>query len=62
MTNHPEFSPSILREPVDRVGPGPRFAATIPSMHPATDGISGGGKLSLILNYHQGKHWLRKLL
>ena len=47
VTNHPEFSPSILREPVDRAGPGPRFAATIPSMHPATDGISGGGKLSL---------------
>ena len=47
VTNHPEFSPTIIREPVDRAGPGPRFAATIPSMHPAADGISGGGKLTL---------------
>mgnify|MGYP001168960980 FL=1 len=47
VTNHPEFTPTIIREPVDRAGPGPRFAATIPSMHPATDGISGGGRLTL---------------
>ena len=47
VTNHPEFTPTIIREPVDRAGPGPRFAATIPSMHPASEGISGGGKLSL---------------
>ena len=47
VTNHPEFTPTIIREPVDRAGPGPRFAATIPSMHPATDGISGGGRLPL---------------
>jgi hypothetical protein len=47
LTNHPEFNPTIIREPVDRSGPGPRFAATIPSLHPASDGVIGGGSLTL---------------
>jgi len=47
VTNHPEFNPTIIREPVDRSGPGPRFAATIPSLHPATEGVMGGGSLTL---------------
>ena len=47
VTNHPEFNPTIIREPVDRSGPGPRFAATIPSLHPATEGVIGGGSLTL---------------
>jgi hypothetical protein len=47
VTNHPEFTPTIIREPVDRSGPGPRFAATIPSLHPVTEGVIGGGSLTL---------------
>ena len=47
VTNHPEFNPTIIREPVDRSGPGPRFAATIPSLHPTTEGVIGGGSLTL---------------
>ena len=47
VTNHPEFNPTIIREPVDRSGPGPRFAATIPSLHPTSDGVIGGGSLTL---------------
>jgi hypothetical protein len=47
VTNHPEFTPTIIREPVDRSGPGPRFAATIPSLHPVSEGVIGGGSLTL---------------
>lgn len=47
VTNHPEFTPTIIREPVDRSGPGPRFAATIPSLHPVNEGVIGGGSLTL---------------
>ena len=47
VTNHPEFSPTIIKEPADRSGPGPRFAATIPSLHPVSDGIIGGGSMIL---------------
>ena len=28
-------------------GPGPRFAATIPALHPTFDSVTGGGKLTL---------------
>ena len=34
VTNHPEFKPYVVIPPSDRGGPGPRFAATIPSLHP----------------------------
>jgi len=47
VTNHPEFEPYIVVAPADRGGPGPRFAATIPSLHPTQDSISGAGKMNL---------------
>jgi hypothetical protein len=47
MTNHPEFNPYIVIPPSDRGGPGPRFAATIPALHPTSDSVIGGGKLSI---------------
>ncbi|MDG1546949.1 MAG: hypothetical protein P8Q55_06115 [Candidatus Poseidoniaceae archaeon] len=47
VTNHPEFEAFIVTPPSDRGGPGPRFAATIPSLHPTSNSLSGGGKLSL---------------
>ena len=47
VTNHPEFEPYIVVAPSDRGGPGPRFAATIPSLHPTQDSVSGAGKMNL---------------
>ncbi len=47
VTNHPEFNAFIVSSPSDRGGPGPRFAATIPSLHPAANSISGGGAMTL---------------
>ncbi|MEK9698204.1 MAG: hypothetical protein VW270_20720, partial [Candidatus Poseidoniales archaeon] len=47
MTNHPEFNPYIVVPPSDRGGPGPRFAATVPALHPSSDSVVGGGKLSI---------------
>tara|TARA_B110000444_G_scaffold257469_1_gene295948 strand:- start:19306 stop:21516 length:2211 start_codon:yes stop_codon:yes gene_type:complete len=47
VTNHPEFKPYIVVSPSDRGGPGPRFAATIPSLHPTLDSVSGSGKMNL---------------
>lgn len=47
VTNHPEFEPYIVVSPSDRGGPGPRFAATIPSLHPTADSVSGAGKMNL---------------
>ena len=47
VTNHPEFEPYIVVAPADRGGPGPRFAATIPSLHPTQDSTSGAGKMNL---------------
>ena len=47
MTNHPEFNPYIVVPPSDRGGPGPRFAATIPALHPSSNSVIGGGKLSI---------------
>ena len=45
VTNHPEFNPTVIVSPSDRGGPGPRFAATIPSLHPTSDSAVGSGKL-----------------
>ena len=45
VTNHPEFNPTVIVSPSDRGGPGPRFAATIPSLHPTSDSSVGGGNL-----------------
>ena len=47
LTNHPEFNPTVIVPPSDRGGPGPRFAATIPALHPTSDSSSGGGILSM---------------
>ena len=47
VTNHPEFRPYVVVPPSDRGGPGPRFAATVPSLHPTIDSESGGGTLEL---------------
>ena len=47
LTNHPEYNPTVLAPPLDRGGPGPRFAATIPALHPTSDSASGGGTLSV---------------
>ena len=45
VTNHPEYNPTVIVSPSDRGGPGPRFAATIPSLHPTSDSAVGSGKL-----------------
>ena len=47
VTNHPELEPTILVGPTDRQGPGPRFSATIPSLHPTSDSVSGSGNMNL---------------
>ena len=47
VTNHPEFTPYVVVPPSDRGGPGPRFAATIPSLHPTAASESGAGELEL---------------
>ena len=47
VTNHPELEPTILVGPTDRQGPGPRFSATIPSMHPTSTSVSGSGTMNL---------------
>ena len=47
VTNHPEFNPTVIVPPADRGGPGPRFAATIPALHPTSDSAVGGGVLSM---------------
>ncbi len=47
VTNHPEFESYIVVPPSDRGGPGPRFAATIPSLHPTQDSVSGAGSMNL---------------
>lgn len=49
MTNHPEFDPLVLRSPTDRGGPGPRFAATVPALHPSINSIEGSGAVDLTL-------------
>ena len=47
LTNHPEYKPTVVVAPADRGGPGPRFAATIPALHPTSDSAVGGGVLSM---------------
>ena len=47
LTNHPEFNPTVIVPPADRGGPGPRFAATIPALHPTSDSAVGGGVLEM---------------
>ena len=47
LTNHPEFLPTILKQPNDRSGPGPRFASTIPALNPTSDSTVGAGVMNL---------------
>lgn len=47
VTNHPEFEPYIVEAPLDRGGPGPRFAATVPSLHPTADSVQGAGTMNV---------------
>ena len=49
VTNHPEMNPAILVGPTDRQGPGPRFSATVPSIHPTKTSASGAGNMNLDL-------------
>ena len=49
VTNHPELNPAILVGPIDRQGPGPRFSATVPSLHPTKTSVSGMGDMNLDL-------------
>ena len=43
----PRIHPYVVVPPSDRGGPGPRFAATIPSLHPTAASESGAGELEL---------------
>ncbi len=47
LTNHPEFLPTVLKQPNDRSGPGPRFASTIPALNPSSDSTVGSGVMNL---------------
>lgn len=47
VTNHPEFNAYVVVPPSDRGGPGPRFAATIPALHPTAGSETGAGELEL---------------
>ena len=47
VTNHPELEPTILVGPTDRQGPGPRFSATVPSLHPTANSVTGSGNMNL---------------
>ncbi len=47
LTNHPEFLPTVLKQPNDRSGPGPRFASTIPALNPTSDSTVGSGVMDL---------------
>lgn len=49
VTNHPELNPAILVGPTDRQGPGPRFSATVPSLHPTKTSVVGSGDMDLDL-------------
>jgi len=53
VTNHPEVEPSILKNPIDRSGPGPRFALTIPLMTPSLSSEKGVGKFDVELELLQ---------
>ena len=47
VTNHPELNPVILEGSTDRQGPGPRFSATVPSLHPTKTSVTGSGTMNL---------------
>ena len=47
LTNHPEFESFVVVAPSDRGGPGPRFAATVPALHPTASSTTGAGSMNL---------------
>ena len=47
LTNHPEFESFVVVAPSDRGGPGPRFAATVPALHPTAGSTTGAGSMNL---------------
>jgi hypothetical protein len=53
VTNHPEVKPSIIKSPIDRSGPGPRFAVTIPIMTPSQGSDKGVGEFDVELELLQ---------
>ena len=57
VTNHPELQPAVIVGPSARGGPGPRFAATVPAVHPGADSITGGGPMSVEVLLRNESHW-----
>jgi hypothetical protein len=53
VTNHPEVVPTVIKSPLDRNGPGPRFAITIPLLTPTSESQIGSGKFSVGLLLEQ---------
>ena len=47
VTNHPEMQAAVLSGPSDRDGPGARFSATVPSLHPTMTSTVGTGAMTL---------------
>ena len=53
VTNHPEVEPTVIKSPLDRSGPGPRFAISIPLLTPTSESQFGAGKFSVDLLLEQ---------
>lgn len=53
VTNHPEVEPTIIKNPVDRSGPGPRFAITVPLLTPSSESSVGSGEFEVALELMQ---------
>jgi len=53
VTNHPEVEPTVIKSPLDRDGPGPRFAISIPLLTPTSESKIGAGKFSVDLLLEQ---------
>jgi len=53
VTNHPEVEPTVIKSPLDRNGPGPRFAISIPLLTPTSESQIGAGKFTVDLLLEQ---------
>ena len=53
LTNHPDVEPTVLLGPIDRAGPGPRFAATVPMISPTSGNSFSQGELEMTLKLNQ---------
>ena len=53
VTNHPEVEPAVIKKPVDRAGPGPRFAITVPLLTPSSGSSTGSGEFEVELELMQ---------